>query len=202
MTSRGDERGLTVAELSVVMGILSVVLVALFGVLDTHVKVERRAMRTIANQEELGWALTAVARDVRAANPLLGQPTVAAHANRVDLRLVEPGSAATTSLRWELDATTGVLTRQVLSASGQPTGATTYRLSGVRNATPGSSVPLFRYFNPTGVELRPANSTPTDVVNCTVRVEITIVGHPAGGHPTTAETAVDLRNRLPGGTGC
>lgn len=202
MTPAVDERGMTVVELSIVMGILSVVLVALLGVLETHVNVERRAMRTIGNQEELGWALNAVARDVRAANPLLARPTVAEYANRLDLRLIEAGSATTTSLRWELDTTTGVLTRRVLSASGDPTGTTTYRLSGVTNAAPGTNTTLFRYFTPAGVELTAANATPADFVNCTVRVQIAIVANPAGGQPVTAETAVDLRNRLPGGTGC
>lgn len=197
-----DERGMTVVELAVVMGIMSVVLVAVLGVMETHVKVERRAMRSLSNQEELGWALNTVARDVRAANPLLAQASVADYANRLDLRLIEPGSATTSSLRWELDATSGELTRRLLSSSGEPTSTVTYRLSGVRNADPTVGVPLFRYFTPAGIELTSANATPADIANCAVRVQIAIIAHPGGGDAVTAETAVELRNRLPGGIGC
>lgn len=200
MSTRADERGVTVIELSVVMAILSLVVATLVGVLEVHTRAERRTMASINSQEAVSLALVALARDVRAANPLLVLDSVGDYASELEVRLGEPVGGYS-NVRWKLDTSTGILSRHTIPGPNQAPTATTYRLARVHNAE--QNLSLFRYFNSEGTELTPVNATAADYANCTIRVQIAIVADPdPGARPFTSESAVQLRNRLPGGIGC
>ena len=194
------DAGYTVVELAVTVALLTVVLTSLLGVLDSQTKASRRVEAVVNNQEDVRFALLALARDVRAADPLVALPDVAAYPNRIELQLRDGSGVPLGWVRWSLDGT-GTLTRADLSAPNGAVVGTSYRLSNVRNATAG--LPVFRYYNSARVELTPANATAADFANCTIRVHLAVEADTnPGPRPFRIESDAEVRNRLPGGIGC
>lgn len=201
-TGRGCE-GFTLVEVAVTGLIMMTVLGALFGVLESGTKVERRTQALINSQEDVRFAMGEVLRDLRAADPLLPLAGVSSYPSSVELQYGE--AAAPTVVRWALDAATATLTRVKLTGPGGTPTATTYRLPSVRNADAANPITLFRYYNSEGTELTPANATGADFANCSIRVSITIKADTSpdpGMQAFTLTSDAELRNRLPGGVGC
>ena len=195
------EAGFTVVEMAVTVALLSIVLTTLLGVLDAQTRASRRVEAVVNNQEDVRFALLALARDVRAADPLGPLPDVGAYATRVELQLRDATGASLGWVRWWLDTATGVITRADIAGPGGSVMATSYRLSRVRNAQ--SALPLFRYYNSAGVELTAVNATAADFANCTVRVHLAVEADTnPGPRPFRIESDAEVRNRLPGGIGC
>lgn len=197
---RRNEEGFTVAEMAVTVMIMGMVLVVLFGSLNTMMASERRQQAKISNQEQVRAVMAQMSRDLRAANPLLPADAVGDYVSRFDVAL-GPLDGTQTHVRWVLSGTT--LKRQTIS----PAGTVLTSNDVLFNVTNGStSDPLFRYYSDTATELQVSGLTPVtvgDVENCTIRVHIAIEARPERQAPAfREETDAELRNRLPGGTGC
>lgn len=201
-TRRGrDERGISVAELMVVVSVLGVVLATLMGVLASMTSNEHMQQAKVNNQEAVRLTLGQLTRDLRGANPLLAAPVVADSATSVEMAL---GSSAGTQthVRWWLSGTT--LHRSVLTPPDASPTSPRVMLSNVRNGALGLA--LFRYFSSDGAELEltgPSAVTVGDVATCTARIRIAVVSDAdPGPKPFFEETDAEIRNRLPGGLGC
>lgn len=195
------DAGFTVVETAMAAALLAIVMATLLQMLDVQTRAERRVRASVDNQEDVRFALVAMARDIRAADPLLPLPSTAAYSSMLELELKTSAGAHVSYVRWQLDPTAATLTRQTLAAAGGVASATTYSLRRVRNASVG--VPLFRYYNSSGAELTPDTATVADFANCTIRVHITVYADSSPGPaPFGSESDAELRNRLPGGVGC
>ncbi|MDQ1438988.1 MAG: hypothetical protein QOK43_2617 [Acidimicrobiaceae bacterium] len=199
--ARPSEAGFTVVETATASMLLLVVLTTLLGLLNTQTKAERRLRASVDNQEDVRYALVAIARDVRAADPLLPLATTATYRDTMELELKTTSGSHQAYVRWDFESASGVVRRQTLAAPGGSVTATTYSLSRVRNGDAG--IPLFRYYNSAGTELTSTTATAADFANCTIRVHITLYADSAPGpQPFRSESDGELRNRLPGGVGC
>lgn len=197
----GGEGGFTVVETVLAASMLLLVMTTFLGLLDSQTKAERRLRHAVDNQEDVRFALLAVARDVRAADPLLPLASVADYSNKIEMQLKNTDGTSRGYVRWTFDAVTTTLTRQTLSAPGGAATGTTYSVTRVRNADVG--VPLFRYYNSENTELTSAVATSGDFANCTIRIHITLWADAnPGPAPFSSESDAELRNRLPGGIGC
>lgn len=195
--------GFTLVEVSVTALVMTTVLAALFGVLESGTKVEGHTQAMINSQEDVRFAMAEVLRDLRAADPLLPLPNVGDYTSRFEVRHGDAASPVYT--RWSLDPTTSTLVRQTLTGAGGTPTATTYRLERVRNGDAGATVTTFRYYNSEGTELTAGNATPGDFANCSIRVSVTLKADSdpePGLQPFTLTSDAELRNRLPGGVGC
>jgi prepilin-type N-terminal cleavage/methylation domain-containing protein len=196
---RRDEAGFSMIEIMVVVLILGIVLTALFGVLDSMTRNDRRQQALQTNQETTRFAMVQMGEDLRAANPLEPLSTTAAYATEFEAAVLNSTGTSTTYVRWQLTGTT--LSRSVLSAPGGTAVTTKTMVLNVQNASQG--VTLFRWYNSTGTELTSAANTASDFSNCTVRVHISIVAaSDPGPLPFSENSDAEVRNRLPGGIGC
>lgn len=190
---------MTVVELMITMTILMVVMGAVLGILDSLTKNERFQQAKVANQEQVRLTMTEMAKDIRAANPLHGGSSSAEYANRIEMaNHYVPGSY----VRWRLDGS--ALKREISSTPGGSVSSSETVMKNVRNIDRG--VPLFRYYDHKEKELATSGATPAlagDIRNCTIRVRISLVADPElGPSAFTEESDAQLRNNLPGGTGC
>lgn len=201
------EAGFTVAEVAITMAILTSVMAAIFGVLDSQTRIERRVQSFAQNQEVLRQAMVAIQRDIRSSEALQPLATSPEYALRIDLHVYdEITDTDPVRVRWIVDPIGKELRRELLDADGDAT-ATTHRLTGVAN---NYAAPLFTFFNAnasTGNEALGrydlATDTAADVASCAVRIRIDLVAAPSPG-PAPARVVSDaqFRNRLPGGAGC
>lgn len=195
------EGGFTVVETAMASALLLLVMTTLLQVLDSQTKAERRVRAAVDNQEDVRFALVSMARDIRAADPLLSLPTTAAYADELELQLKNTDGTHQAYVRWVFDPSTDTLRRELLDVAGGAATETTFALSRVRNADVGVS--LFRYYNSWGEELTPTTATIADFANCTIRVHLTLYADSSPGpRPFSSESDAELRNRLPGGVGC
>lgn len=182
-------------------GLLVLVLSTLLSMLSSQTAAERRVRANVDNQEDVRFALVAMARDIRAADPLLPLASITDYSNKVEVHLKGSDGNTIGYYRWVFDPVASTLSRHTLSGPGGTVTGTTYKVNRVRNADAG--VPLFRYFNSLGTELSAATATTGDFANCTVRVHIALHADAMPGPlPFTSESDAELRNRLPGGIGC
>jgi hypothetical protein len=139
------------------------------------------------------------------------------YALRIDLdvfdKITDP---APIPIRWIVDTSKAELRREVVNSAGNPT-AVTHRVTGVANSY---AVPLFTFYNANSTAAIPTTTTsiagtpdpgeynlatanPADIANCAVRIRINLVAAPRPGPaPALLVSDAQLRNRLPGGTGC
>ena len=197
------EAGFTLIEVMITTMIAAIVSVALFGMLDSQTKAERRISNFVDNQEAARQAILAMQRDLRSAEPLSPLPTGEAFKFRVDLAIFD-GAESTTreSIRWRVEPETGAgphsLVRELVYNDG--TVAVTHRLAGVANRDLGQ--PLFTYYQADGVAFN-WTDTPGTIAHCTIRIRINLHAAPVPGPaPARLVSDVMLRNRLPGGSGC
>ena len=80
--------------------------------------------------------------------------------------------------------------------------ATSWYLTRVRNVE--SGIPIFTYFDAYEQDMvANTNYSASDIANCAIRVHIELSSDSNPGPvPFTETQDVELRNRLPGGTGC
>lgn len=203
----GGEVGFTIVELAITTALLMTVMAAIFGILDSQTRTERRVHAFADNQELLRQAVVAIQRDVRSSEPLKRLATSPEYALRMDLDVYDKITDPTPiPIRWIVDTTRKELRRELLDAAGNPTG-TTHRVTGVENSY---AVPLFTLFSANaglGDEALGrydlASDTSADIASCAVRIRIELLAAPnRGPAPARLVSDAQLRNRLPGGTGC
>src|SRR5581483_3096817 len=137
-----DMRGFTVVELTVTCAVLSLVLVSLLSLLDSQTRAERHLQAVVNSQEDVRFAMLAIARDVRAADPLLPLSSVDGYANQIQLQLRDGSGTSLGYVRWILDPAAQAVSRLVLSGPNGTVTSTVFTLPRVRNAQDG--LPLFR----------------------------------------------------------
>ena len=204
---RGDDRGVTLVELLVVMSIMGVFGLLAFAsvtsVTDTAVKTQTRS----TSIDEARRALEIIIRDLRAANPIEYRATVAEYDTQIsfevycevdgaivcpadNLRLVEYALDGNT-LRRTVDGSAGVVLSPVSSSL-----AAASRLAVVNTA----SQPLFQYFDRDGDRIMTTGPTAADGTkfrDCTktVRVDLRVLDRTRGEErPFRITTDVAIRN--------
>lgn len=203
----GGEGGFTVVELAITTALLMTVMAAILGVLDSQTRTERRVQAFAHNQEVLRQAVVAMQRDIRSADSLKRLPSSPEYALRIDLDIYDTiTDPAPIPIRWIVDPAAKELRREVLDGAGNPT-ATTHRVKGVENSY---AVPLFTFFSANASSGNEslgrydlAVDSRTDIAVCTVRIRVELLAAPTKGPaPALLVSDAQLRNRLPGGTGC
>jgi type II secretory pathway component PulJ len=207
----GEERdaGFTLVELVVGMGILLLVLGMFFSTLVSLTRSEDRSQRLVSNEQNVRFELDELARDIRAANPLvplLNATDASAYNNQIEL-LLGPSGGTQTVVRWTYDTAKEQMVRQIMSDTGSSATvlSQSWYLNRVRNVETG--IPVFTYYSQHGadlVEQTLANQGNLhDAANCATRVhmELTSDSNP-GPMPFTETQDVEIRNRLPGNVGC
>ena len=195
-TRRDDHAGFSVIELTITSLLLAIVVTAMVGLLDSQTRADRRIQALVNSQEDVRLALTTVSRDIRAADPMIAQSALTDYRDQLDMTLYD-ASDVSRHVRWKLDPTTQILTRETIAADG--TSVVTYRLKRVHNDDAGAVQPLFSYYNATNDDLLIpglSSTQPADVVTCTVRVHVRVVADTnPGPQPFTDEADVELRNQ-------
>jgi prepilin-type N-terminal cleavage/methylation domain-containing protein len=208
LTKREEESGFTLVELVVAMGILLLVLGIFFSTLISLTKSEDRAQRLVSNEQNVRFELNQLAREVRAANPLVILDAKDAYSNSIEL-VLGPTGGTQSVVRWTYDTNPASSTylrvsRQLMSDSSNTATvlATSWFLTRVRNVENGN--PIFRYYDAYDQDMVDnENYTESDIANCAIRVHIELTSDSNPGPlPFTETQDVELRNRLPGGTGC
>ncbi|HEV7525158.1 MAG TPA: prepilin-type N-terminal cleavage/methylation domain-containing protein [Acidimicrobiia bacterium] len=206
---RRDEQGFTIVEVTIATSIMVVVLAMFFGTLASLSTSEDRAQRLVSNEQNVRFELDQLARDIRAANPLvplLNAATAAGYDNQIEV-VLGPTGGSQQVIRWTYDTTTKQMVRQLMSstASNATNLSQTFLLVRVRNIE--TATPVFQYFGQQDEDLVAqtlANSGNLhDPANCAVRVHIVLRSDSNPGPvPFTETQDVEIRNRLPGNVGC
>lgn len=209
------ESGFTVIELMITTLILTTVMAAILGVLESQTRTERRVQIFADNQEVLRQAVVAMQRDIRSSEPLKRLCTSPEFALRIDLdvyeRITDPDPVP---IRWIVDTATKELRREIVDIVEVPNAcptvtavAVTHRVTGVENSF---AVPLYEFFSANSSttdesigRYNLASANPSDIASCAVRIRIQLLAAPTPGPaPARITSDTQLRNRLPGGTGC
>lgn len=202
-----SQSGFTVVELAITTALLMTVMATILGLLDSQTRTERRVQTFADNQEELRQAVVAMQRDIRSSEPLKRLATSPEYALRIDLDVYNKITDPTpVRIRWIVDPVAKELRREMLDGDGNPT-ATTHRVRGVQNTY---AVPLFTFFSANSSTANEdlgkynlATDSPADIASCSVRIRIELLAAPTPGPaPALLVSDAQLRNRLPGGTGC
>ena len=192
------DRGFTVIELAITMGIAMLVMSSLLGILVSQSKAEKRVSSFADNQETLRQAMVLMQRDIRSAEPLEPLPVASDYALQIKLNVYEDIAQPPVPIRWYVDTASGELRRELLDGSG----AVTHRVRGVANSY-AIGAHLFEFYEAGGSKYDLAIENPDDVAHCTVRIRINLRAAPdAGPAPALLSSDAQLRNRLPGGIGC
>jgi type II secretory pathway component PulJ len=202
------DAGFTIVEVVISTAILLLVLAMFFDTLVSLTKSEDRAQRLVANEQSVRFELDQLAREIRAANPLTILATAAAYSNQIEI-VLGPTGGTQSVVRWTYDTdpsspTYEKLDRQLMSdaSSSATVLATSWHLIRVRNVE--SATPVFTYYDAADQDMvADGNYTASDIANCAIRVRIELSSDSMPGPlPFTETQDVELRNRLPGGTGC
>jgi hypothetical protein len=170
---------------------------------------EDRSERLVNNEQNVRFELDQLAREVRAANPLvplLGATSASAYSNQIEM-VLGPTGGAQTVVRWTYDTTKELMVRQLMSDTSPTATVVTqsFFLNRVRNVE--LSIPVFTYYGQHNQDLVAqtlANQgNMHDAANCAVRVHIVLMSDSNPGPvPFTETQDVEVRNRLPGNVGC
>lgn len=196
--------GFTLIELMVVAAILMIMILVLFGALDSVTASERRQQAKAVNQESVRLAAIEIGQDLRAANPIISLPTVEDYDNEVVVAL-GPQDGDQEYVRWRHmeSGGVGVLVRQTLDApDGSVLTSRTFLAGIIDNLDVG--VPLFSYYDEHERLLNEIEDVSDDFASCTIRIRVTVTNVEDDAASEFSETFdVHLRNRLPGGEyGC
>jgi prepilin-type N-terminal cleavage/methylation domain-containing protein len=205
-----DERGFTIIEVTIATSIMLVVLAMFFATLTSLTQSEDRSQRLVSNEQNVRFEFDQMAREVRAANPLVPLPnasTAAAYQNQIEI-VLGPTGGTQQVVRWFYDSTNERLVRQVLSdvSSTATVVSQSFFLTHVRNVE--TSTPVFAYYgqqNQDLVALALANGSTQydDPASCAIRIHMVLTSDSNPGPvPFTETQDVELRNRLPGNWGC
>lgn len=203
-----DEGGFTLVELMVASMMLVIVVVLFFNMLTSLTSSEHRAQALVSNEQAVRFELTQLAREVRAANPLVVQSTTDSYSNQITL-VLGPTGGTQEVVRWTYDTdpdspTYLQLARELMSDSSfsATVVSRSWFLTRVRNLELGK--PIFTYHDAQDQDMvADGDYTNSDIANCSIRVHIELSADSNPGPvPFTETQDVELRNRLPGGTGC
>jgi len=202
------ETGFTIIEVVISTSILLLVLAMFFNTLVSLTRSEDRAQRLVVNEQSVRFELDQLAREIRSSNPLAILPATATYSNQIEM-VLGPTGGTQTVVRWTYDTdpaspTYEKLDRQLMSDTSQTADvlATSWQLIRVRNVE--SAKPIFTYYDAADQDMvADGNYTASDIANCAIRVRIELSSDSMPGPlPFTETQDVELRNRLPGGTGC
>jgi prepilin-type N-terminal cleavage/methylation domain-containing protein len=202
------EQGFTLIEIMIATSIMLVVLGMLFSTLVSLTKSEDRAQRLVSNEQNVRFEIDQLAREIRAANPLVILDSTTTYSSQIEM-VLGPTGGTQTVVRWTYDTDPASpkyeqLSRQLMSDSSDTATvlATSWYLIRVRNVEKGT--PLFTYYDANEQDMvADGNYTNSDIANCSIRVHISLSSDSNPGPlPFTETQDVELRNRLPGGTGC
>jgi type II secretory pathway pseudopilin PulG len=206
---RDDERGFTVVEVTIASAIMVAVLAMFFSTLVSLTKSEDRSQRLVGNEQNVRFELDQLAREVRAANPLvplLTATTASDYSDTIEL-VLGPTGGAQKVVRWTYDKVKEEMVRQLMSDTSSTATVVTqsFFLNRVRNVE--VNMPVFTYYgqhNQDLVQQALANGgNMHDAANCAVRVHIVLMSDSNPGPvPFTETQDVEVRNRLPGNVGC
>lgn len=198
-----EDHGFTLSEVLVVAGIFLTVLSVLLTTLEVALRQERRTAAVVDNNLQVTTALAAMTREIRAANPIDTTGITSSDQMRFSLTVSVGTDQAGDSATWRfsVDGQQRLVQERVVS------GAVEDQRILIRQLANGPDQPLFRYFDDSGAELTTTGAaavSPSTVAQCTVRVLIHILSVPEvrGAPIHEATTDVQVRNKLPGGTGC
>jgi prepilin-type N-terminal cleavage/methylation domain-containing protein len=205
----GDEQGFSIIEVMISTAILLIVLAMVFGVLVSLTRSEDRAQRLVGNEQNVRFELDQLAREIRAANPLvplLNVTTADQYENQIEM-VLGPTGGTQTVVRWTYDTTAKQMVRQLMSdtSASATVVAQSFYLARVRNIETGT--PVFTYYGQHSEDLVAqtlANGGNLhDAANCAIRVHIQLISDSNPGPlPFTQTQDVEVRNRLPGNVGC
>lgn len=194
------EGGYTLVELMVVSGIFLTVLSALLTTLEVASRQERRTAAIADNQQTVLNALQALTREIRAANPIRAGATSEEMRTAITVSTGSASDGDQKTFRFKVDSNGALVQEQV------GTGVQRVLVPKLLNSP---AQPVFSYFDDTGAELTTTGAAavlPDVIVNCTTRVQIHIISEAptkvGAPPPYEAVTSVEIRNKLPGGTGC
>jgi prepilin-type N-terminal cleavage/methylation domain-containing protein len=205
---QGDD-GFTIIEVMMATSILLIVLAMFFNTLVSLTNSENRAQKLVSNEQNVRFELDQLAREIRAANPLvplLNAATAAAYQNQIEV-VLGPTGGTQTVVRWTYNTATELVARELMSdtSSTATVLSQSFFLTRVRNTE--TSAPVFTYYGQHDEDLVAqtlANGGNLhDPANCAVRVHILLVSDSNPGPAPFSETQdVEVRNRLPGNVGC
>ncbi len=206
------EDGFTLVELLMVVLLMGLLGIALHTSLDALVRVTRTTQDKSSVSDEVRTAIEAMARDLRAANPIddIAPSLVSDYQKKIQFSVFcsTPGTAGCGSDRLRrvtyqvvgnrLERVVGTTTTVLVGPNAQTAVPVDQRLGAVVNS---ASEPVFAYFDKAGTELDVSSAgssvTTRRVHDCTrsVQVHLKVVSEPR--KPATAYnlvTTLDLRN--------
>jgi prepilin-type N-terminal cleavage/methylation domain-containing protein len=208
-TARTDQRGFTTIEVMVATSILLVVLALVFGSLVALTRNEDRSQRLVSNEQNVRFELDQLAREIRAANPLvplLNATSASTYNNQIEM-VLGPTGGTQQVVRWTYDTTSLQMVRQVMSGTSSTATVVSqsFYLARVRNVDTGT--PVFTYYGQQNEDLVAQTLADDgnlhDAANCAIRVHIELSSDSNPGPlPFTQTQDVEVRNRLPGNVGC
>lgn len=189
--------------------ILLIVLGMLFDALVSLTHSEDRAQKLVSNEQNVRFELDQLAREIRAANPLvplLNAVSATAYQSQIEM-VLGPTDGTQTVVRWAYDTANEEMLRQVMSDSspGATVVSQSFFLNRVRNVETG--LPVFTYYGQRDEDLIAQSlangGNVHDAANCAVRVNIQLMSDSNPGPvPFTETQDVEIRNRLPGNVEC
>jgi len=206
-----EEEGFTIIEVMVATSILLLVLALVFGSLVSLTRNEDRSQRLVSNEQNVRFELDQLAREIRAANPLvplLNATSAATYQNQIEM-VLGPTGGTQKVVRWTYDTSTLQMVRQVMSGTSATATVVSqsFYLARVRNIE--TNTPVFTYYGQQSEDLVAqslALADPNhthDAANCAIRVHIELSSDSNPGPlPFTQTQDVEVRNRLPGNVGC
>jgi type II secretory pathway pseudopilin PulG len=205
---RDDESGFTVIEVTMASMIMVIVLAMFFSTLVSLTNSEDRSQRLVSNEQNVRFELDQLAREIRAANPIVPLPNATSagdYSNQIEV-VLGPSGGTQTVVRWTYDTSKELMERQLMSdtSASATVLAQSFYLNKVRNVE--KSLPVFSYYGPQNQDLvaqaLAGTGTINNVPNCAQRVHIVMISDSNPGPvPFTETQDVEVRNRLPGNGG-
>jgi len=197
-----DDSGFTLTELLVVTAVFMIVVSALLTTLEVAQRQQRRTESIVDNQLQVTNAMQVMTREIRAANPIDVTNITDSSIMKTSIT-VKTGSQSSNSVktwRFYLNSNRQLIAQTVLGGSSQGT----YGIVLLKNVVNAPKQPLFRYFDEFQAELTPGVVSASTISSCATKVVIDVVSRPEfiGAPDYEGVTEVELRNKLPGGTGC
>jgi len=208
--ARSEQSGYTIVEVMVTTAILMIVLVIVFGMLVSLTRNESRSQALVGNEQNVRFEIDQLAREIRAANPLVPLPnstSASAYSNQIEM-VLGPTGGSQSVVRWTYNTAVEQMVRQVMSGTGPAATVVSQSFYLVRVRNVESGTPVFSYFGQQNEDLVAqglalGGNHKDDPANCAIRVGIEISSDSNPGPlPFTQTQDVEVRNRLPGNVGC
>ena len=203
-----DEAGFTLIELTVTVGILSLVLITMFSALASFTDRTTQTQERAVTLSEARSAIETITRDLRAANPINPVSPISSYDTSVSFSVycatVGVSGCGTGNLRPVTYTVANHQLTQVIAGSSEPllgpsgsSGPVASRQGAIVNT---AAQPVFTYYKKDGTLLPTSGDlsvTPEKFRDCAQYVEIHLVVVAEPGKPTSTVnlvTRADLRN--------